>query len=117
MDGQEILNVRGHLYPVIRLHEFYHVEPSHTELASGIIMIVEHTGKRFCLFVDELIGQHQVVIKGLSEYIGDVRAVSGCTILGDGTVCLIIDIAGLTELQKTGSYQGQATPQETFIDM
>ncbi|MFQ5485658.1 MAG: chemotaxis protein CheA, partial [Desulfobacterales bacterium] len=102
MDGQEIINIRGKLYPITRLHEFYNVEPSHTELTEGIIMIVENSGRKFCLFVDELIGQQQIVIKGLSEYFGNINAISGCTILGDGTVCLIIDIAGLAEHAEQG---------------
>jgi two-component system chemotaxis sensor kinase CheA len=114
MDGQEIINIRGHLFPVIRLHEFYNAEPSFTELPDGIIMIVENSGRQFCLFVDELIGQQQIVIKGLSEYIGNIKGISGCTILGDGTVCLIIDIAGVAELvhvagqQQTARYVPQA---------
>lgn len=103
MDGQEILNVRGHLHPVIRMHDFYNVEPAHTELPDGIIMIVEDAGKRFCLFVDELIGQQQVVIKGLSEYLGVIHAISGCTILGDGTVCLIVDVAAVSKEIETSA--------------
>ncbi len=102
MDGQEIINIRGNLYPIVRLHEFYGIEPSSTELTEGILMIVENTGRRFCLFVDELIGQQQIVIKGLSEYIGKVKAISGCTILGDGKVCLIIDIATLADRSEQG---------------
>ena len=102
MDGQEIINIRGNLYPIVRLHEFYGIEPSSTELTEGILMIVENAGRRFCLFVDELIGQQQIVIKGLSEYIGKVKAISGCTILGDGKVCLIIDIATLADRAEQG---------------
>ncbi|MCH8953784.1 chemotaxis protein CheA [candidate division KSB1 bacterium] len=102
MDGQEIINIRGNLYPIVRLHEFYGIEPSSTELTEGILMIVENAGRRFCLFVDELIGQQQIVIKGLSEYIGKVKAISGCTILGDGKVCLIIDIATLADRSEQG---------------
>ncbi len=113
MDGQEIINIRDHLYPIIRLHEFYDIEPSSTELTEGILMIVENAGRRFCLFVDELIGQQQIVIKGLSEYIGNVKAVSGCTILGDGTVCLIIDIASLADqAEQVKSLPGQVSLQE-----
>ena len=110
MDGAEIVKIREDLYPVIRLHDFYEVPPIFSKLSEGIIMIVENSGKRFCLFVDELIGQQQVVIKGLSEYIGHLKAISGCTILGDGTVCLIIDIAGLAEVAEMCS-QPSAVPK------
>lgn len=102
MDGQEIVGIRGHLLPVIRLHEFYDVEPTHLELPDGIIMVVENAGKQFCLFVDELVGQQQVVIKGLSQYLGKIKAISGCTILGDGEVCLIIDIGGIMSARENG---------------
>ncbi len=110
MDGAEIVKIRENLYPVVRLHEFYEVAPMFSKLSEGIIMIVENSGKRFCLFVDELIGQQQVVIKGLSGYIGHLKAISGCTILGDGTVCLIIDIAGLAEVAETCSQTSAEPP-------
>ncbi len=117
MDGQEIINVRDNLYPIVRLHEFYGIEPSATELPEGILLIVENAGRRFCLFVDELIGQQQIVIKGLSEYIGHVKAVSGCTILGDGTVCLIIDIASLADQAEQGKKAGQTSMQDAVVSV
>ncbi|MFH1019625.1 MAG: chemotaxis protein CheW, partial [Pseudomonadota bacterium] len=58
-------------------------------------------GRNVCIFVDEILGQQQTVIKGLSEYIGkigQVRCVSGCTILSDGEVCLILEVRGLTDI-------------------
>ncbi|WP_334110099.1 chemotaxis protein CheW, partial [Thermodesulfitimonas autotrophica] len=51
--------------------------------------------RKYCLFVDELVGQQQIVIKGLSSYLGRVRGVSGCAILGDGDISMILDIADL----------------------
>ncbi len=111
MDGHEILNVRGNLCPVVRLHEFYNLEPSSTELTEGIVILVENAGKRFGLFVDELVGQQQVVIKGLSEFVGNIKAISGCTIMGDGRVCLIVDIAALADLFFNG-YQTEAALPE-----
>ncbi len=118
MDGQEIINIRGNLYPIVRLHEFYGIEPSSTELTEGILMIVENAGRRFCLFLDELIGQQQIVIKGLSEYIGQVKAISGCTILGDGAVCLIIDIATLADQAEQGKNAvGQTSIQDAVVSV
>ena len=118
MDGQEIINIRGNLYPIVRLHEFYGIEPSSTELTEGILMIVENAGRRFCLFVDELIGQQQIVIKGLSEYIGQVKAISGCTILGDGKVCLIIDIATLADRAEQGKNAvAQTSIQDAVVSL
>ena len=94
-DSTEIVNVRGELLPVIRLHKMYDIEPQYTNLEEGLLIIVENNEKKCCLFVDELIGQQQIVIKGLSNYLGHVRGVSGCAIMGDGEVSLILDIGDL----------------------
>jgi two-component system chemotaxis sensor kinase CheA len=94
-DGQEVARVRREMLPVVRLHELYAKAPDHEKLEEGILVIVESGAQTVCLFVDELLGQQQAVIKGLSEYLGQTRGVSGCTILGDGEVSLILDVAGL----------------------
>jgi two-component system, chemotaxis family, sensor kinase CheA len=95
MDGQEIISIRGTLIPVVRLHEIFKIETRAKSLSEGLILVVENEGRNLCLLVDELIGQQQIVIKGLSRYIGDLQGISGCTILGDGDISLIIDIAGI----------------------
>jgi two-component system chemotaxis sensor kinase CheA len=97
-DGREIVKVRGDLVPVIRLHNLYNIEPLNYELHKSILILLSHHGKAFCLAVDQVLGQQQAVIKGLSDYIGDVRGASGCTILGDGTVSLILDVGSLYEM-------------------
>ena len=94
-EGLELLNVRHQLLPVIRLHEIYKVKHARTKLTEGILIVVEHDLKKYCLFVDEMVGQHQIVIKGLPEYFGRIRGVSGFAILGDGEISTILDIAGL----------------------
>lgn len=99
-DGQELVKVRDNLYPILRLHRLHQIKPSSDELTQGILILLENQGRNVCLFVDELLGQQQTVIKGLSEYIGKIgvaRCVSGCTILGNGDVCLILDVGQLTE--------------------
>ncbi len=105
MDGQEFVDIRGEVLPIIRLHEFFRVQPRSAELHQGILVIVETDTRTLCLFVDELLGQHQVVIKGLSQYVGKLSGISGCTILGDGDVSLIIDVAGLASTVETRSLQ------------
>ena len=97
-DGQELARVRENFYPVIRLHEVLAKEPQSHELSEGILILLDYQDKGICLFVDEILGQQQTVIKGLSDYIGNVRWVSGCTILGDGEVCLILDVGHLVEM-------------------
>jgi two-component system chemotaxis sensor kinase CheA len=99
-----VLQIRDKLLPVVRMSEFFGVKAQYEELTMGTTMVVEHDGRQICLLVDEILGQHQVVIKGLSEYIGqvgDVHGISGCTILGDGTISLIVDIAGLIDTVET----------------
>ncbi len=97
-DGQALARVRENFYPVIRLHEVLKKEPLSYELSEGILILLDYQDKGICLFVDEILGQQQTVIKGLSDYIGNVRWVSGCTILGDGEVCLILDVGHLVEM-------------------
>lgn len=97
-EGDELVRVRENFFPVIRLHEILKKEPENRELPDGILIVMEYQDSRCALFVDEILGQQQTVIKGLSDYIGNVRWVSGCTILGNGEVCLILDVGSLIEL-------------------
>lgn len=94
----EVLRFRDEYVPVIRLHELFGVKPRATELEDGLIVVVEGDGRRAGLFVDELLGQQQVVIKSLEVNYRRVEGVSGATILGDGSVALILDIPGLIRI-------------------
>ncbi len=94
MDGLEMIKVRDEIMPTFRIHELFKIKPRYNELERGIILITESRNKKFCLFADELIGQQQAVIKGLSDYIGKVPGITGCMILGDGGIGLILDIEG-----------------------
>ncbi len=102
-DGQEVARVRRDMLPVVRLHELYARAPDHEKLEEGILVIVESGAQTVCLFVDELLGQQQAVIKGLSSYLGQPRGVSGCTILGDGEVSLILDVGSLMAMANQAS--------------
>jgi len=95
-DGNEMLLVRGECYPIIRLHEFFKVPTEVTNLADGIFILVDYEEKPFCLFVDDLLGQQEVVVKALPRYIQNkrVRGIGGCTLLGDGSISLILDVSG-----------------------
>jgi two-component system chemotaxis sensor kinase CheA len=105
MDGLEVVKVREEVYPVIRLHELFNREPDSTDLTNGILIIIEHRGKSVCLFADEIVGQQQAVIKGLSDYIGKVPGITGCMILGDGGIGLIVDIESLISLSEQQEYE------------
>jgi len=91
----EVFWFRDAYLPVVRLHDFFGVQPRTTHLHEGLIMVVEGEGRRVGLFVDDLLGQQQVVIKSLETNFRRVECVSGATILGDGQVALILDIPGL----------------------
>jgi len=96
-DGDELAKVRENFLPIVRLHDILGKKPDSHDLADGILIVLEYQETRFCLFIDEIVGQQQTVIKGLSNFIGNVPGVSGCTILGDGEVCLILDVGALTD--------------------
>lgn len=96
----ELIRVRESFYPTLRLHKVLGKEPDSTRLEDGILIVLENHGTTICLFVDEILGQQQTVIKGLSDYIGNPAGIAGCTILGNGDVCLILDVGGLVELSE-----------------
>jgi len=100
MDGLEVVNIRQEILPVIRIHEILNIEPDSNNLQDGILMIIETREKRVCLFADEIVGQQQAVIKGLSDFIGKVSGITGCMILGDGSIGLILDVEGLIAMAE-----------------
>jgi two-component system chemotaxis sensor kinase CheA len=92
---EEVFPFRGDYLPVLRLHDLFGVEPRSRLLHEGLIVVAEGEGRRVGLFVDELLGQQQVVIKSLQTNYRRVPGVSGATILGDGSVALILDLPGI----------------------
>jgi two-component system chemotaxis sensor kinase CheA len=99
----EVFVFRGDYVPVIRLHDLFGVEPRSRQLDEGLIVIVEGDGRRVGLFVDDLLGQQQVVIKSLETNYGHIDGVSGATILGDGSVALILDLPGIIRRAGAGA--------------
>ncbi len=92
----EVFELRGEYVPILRMHEFFGVEGEHAEkLENGILVVVEGDGKKCGLFVDQLLGQQQIVIKSLETNFVRVQGLSGATIFGDGSVALILDIPGM----------------------
>ena len=93
----EVLSFRGEYLPLVRLQKLFDSRArTAPEPRDGLIMVVEGDGKRVGLCVDELLGQQQVVVKTLETNYGHVEGIAGATILGDGSVALILDMAGLT---------------------
>lgn len=99
-DGREIVRVREEMISILRLHTMFNQTSACQQLDQGLLIIVECDREYVALFVDELLGQHQTVIKGLSDYLGSARGVSGCTILGDGQVSLILNVGGLIKIRN-----------------
>jgi len=97
--GNEIVKCLGEFYPIIRVHELYNIETEKTNIEDGILIWVESADKSFCLFVDELLGEQQVVVKPLPSYLNSFNiknsGIGGCTLLGDGNISLILDIGNL----------------------
>ncbi|CAG2154463.1 chemotaxis protein CheA [Cupriavidus plantarum] len=98
-NAERVMNVRGEYLPLLELHRVFNVDGALQEPTQGIAVILQAEGKRFALLVDQLIGQHQVVLKNLETNYRKVPCISAATILGDGSVALIVDVAAL---QRTG---------------
>lgn len=99
-DGNEMIMIRGQMYPVLRLHKIFDVKASTIKFEEGIVILAESDDESACVFVDELVGEQQVVVKALPQYIKQVQGISGCTLLGDGSISLIIDITSLIKSKR-----------------
>lgn len=95
-----VIKVRGEYLPLIPLYQIFDIAPRFTDPCQGILVIVETEGKKACLFVDELVGQQQVVVKNLESNYRKVTGISGATILGDGGVSLILDVTALVRSSR-----------------
>jgi two-component system chemotaxis sensor kinase CheA len=96
ISGQgQVIKVRGEYLPLIALHRIFGIIPQQTDPSRGIVVILESDGRRAALFVDDLVGQQQVVVKNLESNYRKVAGISGATILGDGGVSLIVDVSAL----------------------
>lgn len=91
----KVVKVRGEYLPLVPLYEYFDIEPKYTNPSDGIVVIVEVDGKKAALFVDDLVGQQQVVVKNIESNYKKVPGISGATILGDGGVALILDVAAV----------------------
>lgn len=95
--GEEFVMIRGEGYPMLRLGDWYGIDECQQEIENGMIVMIEVDKKNICLFVDSLVGKQEIVVKPIPDYIKKVQGISGCTQLGDGSIALILDAAGLLE--------------------
>lgn len=98
--GERVLEVRGEYLPLVELWKVFDVQGARTEATQGIVVILQTAGRRYALLVDQLIGQHQVVVKNLESNYRKVPGISAATILGDGSVALIVDVSALQGLNR-----------------
>ncbi|MBD5136757.1 MAG: chemotaxis protein CheA [Lachnospiraceae bacterium] len=96
-NGDEYIMIRGECFPVLRLGKWYGMNQYQESVENGVMLILELEDKKICLFVDKLIGEQEIVVKPIPSYIKKVKGLSGCTQLGDGSIALILDAAGLIE--------------------
>lgn len=98
-DKNEMIMIRGVCYPIIRLHKIFQLQDNHPKIEDGILLLVDSGDYLACIFADELLGKHQVVVKPLpiylSRYAAKSTGIAGCTILGNGNISLILDIQGI----------------------
>lgn len=95
--GVESVMLRGECFPVRRMGEWYHLSDYKTNVEDGMMVILEVEDRQICLFVDELIGKQEIVVKPIPSYVKKVKGLSGCTQLGDGSIALILDPGGVSE--------------------
>lgn len=99
----EMVKIMDSYYPIIRARDFYRLDGGVTEIEDGILIWLEAGGSSYCLFVDELIGEQQVVVKQLPAYVNSYNikdcGISGCTLLGDGSISIILDVTNLYAAQ------------------
>ncbi len=103
-NGTEMILIRGECYPIIRLHDIFNIPTDQRDITEGIMIQVESSSSSACLFADELLGEYQVVVKPfpaiLSRYNLKEQGISGCSILGDGSISLILDANNLLNNQQ-----------------
>lgn len=98
-ENHELIRCLDSFYPIVRIHELYGIEANAKKIEDGILMWVEASDLSFCLFIDELLGEQQVVVKPIPSYLNQFNikdsGISGCTILGDGNISIILDVANI----------------------
>ncbi len=98
--NKEILMLRREFIPIIRLYDFFNIEPGYEELEEGMLIVVKTASSKVALFVDDFLNQEQIVVKSLEKNYKKIRGIGAATIRGDGSIGLILDVTSIVEMQK-----------------
>lgn len=98
--GNEMIMIRGQAHPILRIHQAYDLETSVKTISDGILILIENEQESVLLFADAILGEQQLVVKPLPKYLKNVDGLGGCALLGDGRICLILDPAGMTQMER-----------------
>lgn len=93
--GDTAVRIRDEILPLVNLGEKYKIEGYEADMDRDVMAVLEHEGKKVCVFISSLIGEQEIVVKPIPDYFKKVQGISGCTQLGDGSVALILDVGGL----------------------
>ena len=97
--GHEMIKCMDEFFPIVRIHDLFNMAEGYSNIDDGILIWVEASDKSYCMFVDQLLGEQQVVVKPLPSYLNNFNikhsGISGCTILGDGNISIILDVASV----------------------
>ncbi len=96
----EMIQIRGHIVPMVRLYRILNVEPQSDNPEDAIMILVENDNQEKCFMIDQILDKQEIVVKSLGERLGDVQGVSASTILGDGKVGLILDVKGIFDISE-----------------
>jgi two-component system chemotaxis sensor kinase CheA len=102
---KQLVYVRGEYLPLVEMHRVFDIDGAQTDVLRGIVMVIESEGRHFAVLVDELVGQRQVVVKNLETNYRKVVGISAATILGDGSVALILDVVALSRAGRQSETQ------------
>ncbi len=102
--GNEMILIRGQAFPIQRLHRLFGLDTQIQSISDGILIQIENESDSVLLFADAILGEQQLVVKPLSKYLKSVEGLGGCALLGDGKICLILDPAGMTRMERSVSY-------------
>ena len=97
---KEILMLRREFIPIVRLYDFFNIQPSYKKLEEGMLIVIKTASSKVALFVDDFLNQEQIVVKSLEKNYKKIKGIGAATIRGDGSIGLILDVSSIVEMYK-----------------